>query len=943
LNLLSRNSLELSCQVQQLTNLVQQRLLTNTSVASPESNRFPQTAHPANRRRTKFKRSFNNSSRGHPVGNGRFNRSCFICSDSSHFARNCPHKQTRMDAYNHAGNPVCSQPTQFNGQVTQWHSANSNGSTGYPSVQPQHISEQCANQQYVSQQNASVQPPVYRVSSNLSEQSHAPVYLQGVIEAQSTLILVDSGSDISIVPLRMVMMKTITPCTTRIFAANGSPLNILGTSELSFTINNLHFRTVFFVSQEVDEVILGISWLRQESVTWNFASDILLIRSHSVKLVHNSKRLFCRRIFVAETTVVPVNTQHSVKLIAPLRTISREDGPQLVESTGNAQGIFIPLTVFPSESIYLSTLVCNTTNESATLPQGMFVTLTEPVTYCKDSDNTSDQNADTCQTAHVHTDRRTYNTRMLLNSGNTDNTRTQHMDDCAYSNNTRTQHMDDCAYSHKTRMQNTNNRVDTNQSEHTRTDLPNTFEHVNTNCDLSCSETRQPSSHDTQATVQQCRAINQSNTVEDDNSLFSPFNIAKEQQADPEIAPIYFALLDSPVVPPWTDMLQQGATTKVYWTMWQRLLIQNGILYRRWADQFDDTLWLQIILPYVLLKPYIKQCHVKIGHFGANKVCQEIHKRAYFKGWRQTTRRIVRQCPTCARYHRGKLQHSVEMQQMLVGDPMDRMGLDLCGPFPRSYDNQTYILTCIDYHTKWAEAVAIPNKEARTVAKAFVDNVVCRLGCPLQILTDQGSEVDNNIFKAFCERLNIDKIRTSAYSPATNGLVERLHRTMNALLAKTISEHQLDWTDHLPFVMSAYRAAIHSSTGYSPNFLMLARDVYLPLDVVFLSSKELSQQSQNSFVDKRLDRMRSAHIAAREALQASTARNIRYYDMTVKTQQYKPGDWVWFYKPRHVVGRCPKWEKLFSGPFLVLKQIGPANCVIQQTPTSQIQIVHTDK
>jgi hypothetical protein len=456
-----------------------------------------------------------------------------------------------MDTYNPACNPVYSQPTQFNGQVTQWHSADANSSTGYPSVQPQHISEQCANQQYVSQQNASVQSPVYRVSSNLSEQSHAPVYLQGVIEAQSTLILVDSGSDISIVPLRMVMKKTITPCTTRIFAANGSPLNILGTSELSFTINNLHFRTVFFVSQEVDEVISGISWLRQESVTWNFANDILLIRGHSVKLVHNSKRLFCRCIIVAKTTVVPANTQHSVKLIAPLRTISRDDGPQLLESTGNAQGIFIPRAVFPSESIYLSTLVCNTTNESATLPQGMFVTLTEPVTYCKDSDNTSDQSDDTCQTTHVHTDRRTYNTRMLLHSGNTDNTRTQHTDDCAYSNNTRTQHTDDCAYSLKTRMQNTNNRVDTNQSELTRTDLPNTFEHVNTNCDLSCSETRQPSSHDTHATLQQCRAINQSNTVEDDNSLFSPFNIAKEQQADPEIAPIYFALLDSPVVPPW--------------------------------------------------------------------------------------------------------------------------------------------------------------------------------------------------------------------------------------------------------------------------------------------------------------------------------------------------------------------------------------------------------
>jgi hypothetical protein len=146
-----------------------------------------------------------------------------------------------MEAYNPTGNPIYSQPTQFNGQVIQWHSANSNGSTGYPSVQPQYISEQCANQQYVSQQIASVQSPVYRAISNLSEQSHAPVFLQGVIEAQSTLISVDSGSDISIVSLRMVMKKIIMPCTTRIFVANGSPLNNLGTSEPSFTINNCIF------------------------------------------------------------------------------------------------------------------------------------------------------------------------------------------------------------------------------------------------------------------------------------------------------------------------------------------------------------------------------------------------------------------------------------------------------------------------------------------------------------------------------------------------------------------------------------------------------------------------------------------------------------------------------------------------------------------------------
>jgi transposase InsO family protein len=65
--------------------------------------------------------------------------------------------------------------------------------------------------------------------------------------------------------------------------------------------------------------------------------------------------------------------------------------------------------------------------------------------------------------------------------------------------------------------------------------------------------------------------------------------------------------------------------------------------------------------------------------------------------------------------------------------------------------------------------------------------------------------------------MGVDKIRTSPYHPQSNGMLERFHRVLNSMLAKVIDEDQRNWPDHLPTVMSAYRASVHEATGFSPN------------------------------------------------------------------------------------------------------------------------------
>jgi len=83
----------------------------------------------------------------------------------------------------------------------------------------------------------------------------------------------------------------------------------------------------------------------------------------------------------------------------------------------------------------------------------------------------------------------------------------------------------------------------------------------------------------------------------------------------------------------------------------------------------------------------------------------------------------------------------------------------------------------VDPFTKWAEAISLRNHTAPTVARAVMVNVFSRFGVPLQLLSDRGSEFESALFSELCQWMCIDKIRTTAYRPLTNGMVERCHRT----------------------------------------------------------------------------------------------------------------------------------------------------------------------
>jgi hypothetical protein len=305
---------------------------------------------------------------------------------------------------------------------------------------------------------------------------------------------------------------------------------------------------------------------------------------------------------------------------------------------------------------------------------------------------------------------------------------------------------------------------------------------------------------------------------------------------------------------------------------------------------------------------------------------------------------FCRRCDACCRYHRGQLPRRGSLQPILAGAPFERMSIDLTGPHCRTSRGSVYILTCVDVFTKWTEAFAIPNKEAKVVARVLVEQVFCRLGIPICLLSDNGTEVDSSIMREVCQLLGIDKLHTTAYKASTNAAIERFHRTLNSMIGKVINERQDDWDLMLPYVMAAYRSSIHETTGYTPNLLMLARENRAPVDVMYGTGDIRDNAvSCDDYVENVRDRMQTAYAIVRRHLGQAAVRNKKYYDMRVRPARYKRGDWVYYYNPRKFKGRQDKWSRKYTGPYCVIYVPGPVNVKLQRNRKSHPFIAHIDK
>ncbi|BHF59101.1 hypothetical protein SprV_0100205600 [Sparganum proliferum] len=146
-------------------------------------------------------------------------------------------------------------------------------------------------------------------------------------------------------------------------------------------------------------------------------------------------------------------------------------------------------------------------------------------------------------------------------------------------------------------------------------------------------------------------------------------------------------------------------------------------------------------------------------------------------------------------------------------------------PLPLS-NGCSYLLTCVDRFTRWPEAIPLPDVAAPTVVKAFLSRWVTILGAPSIITTDRGAQFESHLFQSLLSFFDCTRIRTTAYHPAANGMVERFHRQLKASLRAADDPEK--WTDHLPLVLLGIRSSLKSDLACSAAGLVFGATVRRP-------------------------------------------------------------------------------------------------------------------
>ncbi|CAI5944588.1 unnamed protein product [Closterium sp. NIES-65] len=211
-----------------------------------------------------------------------------------------------------------------------------------------------------------------------------------------------------------------------------------------------------------------------------------------------------------------------------------------------------------------------------------------------------------------------------------------------------------------------------------------------------------------------------------------------------------------------------------------------------------------------------------LGHLGVQRTTDLVRKQYDWYGMGSDVSAFVRGCPTCT-FQRGSWTAKGELRPVPVTKPWDRVVIDFVGPLPvTEKGGNRYIISAMDHFTKWPECKAVRHADSATAAAFVAEKIISTHGCPLVIHTDNGQHFHGE-FGVLLEKFGIYHEFSRPNHPQSSGLIERFQRTLKGALVRLGETNPFEWDENICWVLLGYRASIHSSTKFSPFFLLYGR------------------------------------------------------------------------------------------------------------------------
>lgn len=181
-------------------------------------------------------------------------------------------------------------------------------------------------------------------------------------------------------------------------------------------------------------------------------------------------------------------------------------------------------------------------------------------------------------------------------------------------------------------------------------------------------------------------------------------------------------------------------------------------------------------IPKSLRNAVIAQIH-NVAHPGTKSARRLVSDSFVWPSLQLDCKNFVKTCIPCQESKVGRHTHTPLFTPVPPIERFKEINIDLIGPYAPS-KGYTYCLAVIDRFTRWSTAIPIKDATAATVATALVAGWVQHHGTPHRIQSDQGTCFTANLFHELNVMLDTHHIKTTAYHPPANGIIERWHRTL---------------------------------------------------------------------------------------------------------------------------------------------------------------------
>jgi hypothetical protein len=248
-----------------------------------------------------------------------------------------------------------------------------------------HFSRNCPMKWQYSQRPAAGSSTAFQCSgakkATRDLQSGA-TYLRVLIAGQERDCLLDTGSETSLLPASMVDPGFITRTSHTLRAANGTTIPVLGEATVPLHVGHSSTTVTALVSDHIAEVMLGVDWLEENRIVWDFNSAAIWMNGECLKLQSAKKeQRWCRRTILQKEVTIPPRSQMDLpaKVIFNGRPDAEEAVDWATEPVYVAEGVYLARTLLPGKQFTdVPVRAVNMKTSPVTLPAGTHLSILHP-------------------------------------------------------------------------------------------------------------------------------------------------------------------------------------------------------------------------------------------------------------------------------------------------------------------------------------------------------------------------------------------------------------------------------------------------------------------------------------------------------------------------------------------------------------------------------------